>query len=71
MKIAESRKKKYFMNLAKKIFSKSFIYVTGKMDVLGKTILPRQNGFAGRKIRFTWIDQAKWIWTYFLSYLFV
>ena len=22
------------------------IYVTGKMDVLGKTVLPRQNGFA-------------------------
>ena len=23
-----------------------YIYVTGKMDVLGKTVLPRQNGFA-------------------------
>ena len=42
------------------------------MDVLGKTVLPRQNGFAGRQIRFAWIDQAKWILNYFLrSYLFV
>ena len=34
-------------------------------------ILPRQNGFAGRQIRFAWIDQAKLIWNYFRSYLFV
>ena len=47
------------------------IYVTAKMDVLGKTVLPRQNGFAGRQIRFAWTDQAKWIWDYFRSYLFV
>ena len=47
------------------------IYVTGKMDVLGKTVLPRQNGFAGRQIRFAWTDQAKCIWNYFRSYLFV
>ena len=32
--------------------------------------LPRQNGFAGWQIRFAWIDQAKWIWNYFRSYLF-
>ena len=48
-----------------------YIYVTAKMDVLGKTVLPRQNGFAGRQIRFAWTDQAKWIWNYFRSYLFV
>ena len=41
------------------------------MDVLGKTVLPGQNGFAGRQIRFAGIDQTKWIWNYFRSYLFV
>ena len=46
-------------------------YVNGKMVVLGKTVLPRHNGFAGRQIRFAWIDQANWIWNYFRSYLFV
>jgi len=34
--------------LSKIIYSVSMynVYVTGKMDVLGKTVLPRQNGFA-------------------------
>ena len=36
--------------------------VTAKMDVLGKTVLPRPNGFAGRQIRFAWTDQAKSIY---------
>ena len=40
----------------------SYMYVTGEMDLLGKTV---------RQIRFAWIDQAKWTRNYFLSYLFV
>ena len=63
------------LNLEKFLLSfeqyRIYIYVTGKMDLLGKTVLPRQNGFAGRKNRFARIDQAKWIWNCFWSYLFV
>ena len=44
----------------KKLIALFSVYVTGKMDV-----------FASRQICFAWIDQAKWIWNYFRSYLFV
>ena len=37
------------------------VYVTSEMDLLGETDSPRQNGFAVRKIRFAWIEQANWI----------
>ena len=31
------------------------------MDLLGEMDPPRRNGFAVRKIRFAWIEQANWI----------
>ena len=46
------------------------VYVTGEMDLLGETDPPIRNGFAVRHIRFTWIEQANWIWNYFRSYLY-
>ena len=63
-----TRSRKYILHY---VFDYVDVYVTAKMDVLGKTVLPRQNGFAGRQNRSAWTDQAKCSWNYFRSYLFV